>query len=105
MRKIYFIFGLIATLGLTMCTPKVKDIATTTVPAVQKPTDFRSQAPKPAPAKPINMGTYEDFSLANGLRVIVVENHKLPRVSFQLSLDNDPIVEGDQAGYLSLIHI
>ena len=99
MRKIYFIFGLIATLGLTMCTPKVKDVATTTV---QKQTDFRSQAPKPAPAKPINMGTYEDFSLNNGLRVIVVENHKLPRVSFQLSMDNDPIVEGDQAGYTSI---
>ena len=99
MRKIYFIFGLIAVFGLTMCTPKVKDIASTTV---KKTTDFRSQAPKPAPAKAINMGSYEDFSLANGLRVIVVENHKLPRVSFQLSLDNDPIVEGDQAGYTSI---
>jgi predicted Zn-dependent peptidase len=34
--------------------------------------------------------------------VLVVENHKLPRVSIQLTLDNPPILEGDKAGVSSL---
>jgi len=95
MRNLYIVFGLIAVFGLTMCTPKVKDVATTTV----KPqTDFRSQAPKPAPAKAINMGSYETFQMENGLKVIVVENHKLPRVSVTLNIDNPPMAHGDKAG-------
>ena len=42
------------------------------------------------------------FTLDNGLKVILVENHKLPRVSFQLRLDIDPVKEGDKAGYVSM---
>ncbi|MFN7100977.1 MAG: M16 family metallopeptidase, partial [Flavobacterium sp.] len=38
------------------------------------------------------------FELKNGLKVLVVENHKLPRVSFSLTLDNDPYTEGDKKG-------
>ena len=62
----------------------------------------RSQPPKPGPAPKINLGEYNMFTLDNGLKVIVVENHKLPRVSFQLKLDIDPIKEGDKAGYVSM---
>jgi hypothetical protein len=29
---------------------------------------------------------------------MVVENHKLPRVQFRLSLDNMPYAEGDKKG-------
>lgn len=46
--------------------------------------DFRKQAPKPGPAPKIEIGKYEQFKLNNGLEVIVVENHKLPRVSFEV---------------------
>ncbi|MDF1699269.1 MAG: pitrilysin family protein [Saprospiraceae bacterium] len=63
---------------------------------------WRSSAPSAGPARPIELGEYTSFDLANGLKVIVVENHKIPRVSYQLSLNNDPIVEGDQAGYVSM---
>lgn len=63
---------------------------------------WRSTAPKPGPARPIELGKYSSFELENGLKVIVVENHKLPRVSYQLTLNNDPIIEGDQAGYVSI---
>ncbi len=62
----------------------------------------RSQPPKPGPAPKINLGHYQMFTLDNGLKVIVVENHKLPRVSFQLTLDIDPVKEGDKAGYVSM---
>ncbi len=61
---------------------------------------FRKKAPGAAPARPINLGNYNTFSMENGLQVIVVENHKLPRVSYQISLANDPILEGDQIGYV-----
>ncbi len=57
----------------------------------------RSQ-PKPGPAPIIKLKKPETFSLSNGLKVLVVENHKLPRVSFSLTLDNAPTVEGDKKG-------
>jgi zinc protease len=62
----------------------------------------RSIRPKPGPAPEIQIGDYERFTLDNGLKVIVVENHKIPKVTYQLSLDIDPVMEGEQAGYVSL---
>ncbi|HJY12447.1 MAG TPA: pitrilysin family protein, partial [Flavobacterium sp.] len=40
----------------------------------------------------------QTFVLANGMKVLVVENHKLPRVSFNLTLDNAPFIEGNKKG-------
>ena len=62
----------------------------------------RSIMPKPGPAPEINLAEPESFELSNGLKVMVVENHKLPRVSIQLTIDNPPILEGDKAGVSSL---
>ena len=63
----------------------------------------RSKLPEPAPAGEIKIGDYESFTLKNGMQVFVVENHKLPRVSFSLVLDREAIVEGDKAGYTSMV--
>lgn len=60
----------------------------------------RSKRPTAAPAPEIKLGKTESFTLPNGLKVFVVENHKLPRVSYSLQLDIDPIVEGDMTGYI-----
>ncbi|SFE33413.1 insulinase family protein [Flavobacterium xueshanense] len=54
--------------------------------------------PKPGVAPTIKIGKPITFELKNGLKVMVVENHKLPRVSFSLTLDNDPYAEGDKKG-------
>ena len=54
----------------------------------------RSVRPTPAEAPKINLGKPQSFELPNGLKVLVVENHKLPRVTFSLTLDNPPSVEG-----------
>ncbi len=54
--------------------------------------------PKPGPAPTVNIGKPQRFTLANGLKVMVVENHKLPSVSFNLKLDNTPYVEGEKKG-------
>ena len=39
----------------------------------------------------------------NGIKVLVVENHKLPRVAYRLRIDNRPIIEGEKAGVTSLL--
>lgn len=54
--------------------------------------------PKPGPSPKINIKKPETFTLQNGLKVMVVENHKLPRVSFSLTIDNAPYAEGDKKG-------
>ena len=63
----------------------------------------RSQQPKPGPAPKIALEKPQEFELKNGLKVLVVENHKLPRVSFNLAFDREPIVEGEKAGVTSLL--
>ena len=40
----------------------------------------------------------QTFVLENGLKVMIVENHKLPRVTFNLTLDNAPFAEGNKKG-------
>ncbi len=54
--------------------------------------------PKPGPAPVVNLGKSHEFKLSNGLTVIVVENHKLPRVSATLSIDNPPFALGNKKG-------
>jgi predicted Zn-dependent peptidase len=69
-------------------------------PPVKKPETKidRSHAPAPAAAPKIQIGSYQFYTLENGLKVIVVENHKLPTVSYSLELDIDPVKEGSKAG-------
>lgn len=62
----------------------------------------RTRPPKPGPAPVINIGNYDMFTLSNGLKVIVVENHKTPVISWQLTLDVDPVMEGEAKGYVDL---
>ncbi|MFB0923758.1 MAG: insulinase family protein, partial [Vicingaceae bacterium] len=62
----------------------------------------RSKRPVAGIAPEIKLGKIESFTLENGLKVFVVENHKLPKVAYSLSLNVDPVLEGDMAGYLDL---
>ena len=54
--------------------------------------------PKPGNAPVVNIKKPQTFVLANGLKVMIVENHKLPRVTFNLTLDNAPFAEGNKKG-------
>lgn len=63
----------------------------------------RTKYPEAGPAPQINIGDAESFTLPNGLKVFVVENHKLPRVSYSLVLDRNPFFEGEKAGLTSLV--
>ena len=62
----------------------------------------RSKQPEPGPAPKINLDKPNSFELKNGLKVMVVENHKLPRVRIQLEIDNPPVLEGEKSGVQSL---
>ena len=54
--------------------------------------------PQPGPSPKVNVGKPKTFQLKNGLKVMVVENHKLPRVTINLSIDNPPFTEGNKKG-------
>lgn len=62
-----------------------------------------NQQPKPGPAPKIQLGKAQKFKLPNGLQVIMVENHKLPRASASLTIDNKPVFEGEKAGVSGLM--
>jgi zinc protease len=49
----------------------------------------RSIKPKAGPAPTINIADAKHFTLPNGLKVYVVENHKLPLVNYSIQLDVD----------------
>lgn len=63
----------------------------------------RSKMPASGPAPQINLGTPKSFTLKNGLQVLVVENHKLPRVSVTLTIDNPPMSYGNKKGVEGLL--
>src|SRR3982074_2362856 len=48
--------------------------------------DFLKQPPRPLPARPIKLPTTHETVLPNGLTVVVVEDSRLPLVSFRLAL-------------------
>lgn len=62
----------------------------------------RSVRPEAGPAPELDFGKYKVYEMKNGLKLIVVEDHKLPRVRINLLVDRDPIVEGEKAGYVSI---
>ena len=58
----------------------------------------RSIMPTPTQAKKINIKDSEVFTTANGITVVLSENHKLPRVSFDMNMGSDRRIEGSKAG-------
>jgi len=63
----------------------------------------RSQRPKAGPAPVLTFTDPVTFKLPNGITVLVVENHKLPKVSASFSIDAGPRTEGAKAGVLGLM--
>jgi len=63
----------------------------------------RSVRPTAAEAPVINIANPATFELANGIKVIVSENHKQPKVAFNLVMGGDPLLEGEKAGVSSMV--
>lgn len=107
MKMIYKLSMLLAVAILwTQCTPKTAEVMGSqddmAKEVIENSESFRSKVPSAGPAPTIKIGKANTFKLDNGLQVIVVENHKIPSVSFQLSLKNDQIREFDKVGYISM---
>ncbi len=65
----------------------------------------RSLQPKPAPAPEINFGLPKEYQFENGVTLMVVENHKLPKVSVSLRVDNPLYLAKDKTGVQSLLGV
>lgn len=63
----------------------------------------RSKMPTPDPAPIIELTKPQTFELKNGLKVMVVENHKLPQVRAQLVIDNPMHGEGEVVGVSEIL--
>lgn len=63
----------------------------------------RSKKPPPGPAPVISIKDPVIFKLPNGMTVLVVENHKLPKVTAALNIDAGPVLEGKKAGVMELM--
>ena len=63
---------------------------------------FREHPPLSGAVPAIQLGDFEQFVLENGLQVVVVENHKLPQVAFQLLVDVPLVKEEQKAGVAAL---
>ena len=63
----------------------------------------RSKAPEAGPAPELKIGTPTKLKLDNGLQVIVVENHRMPAVSWNMTLDYPPFLEGNKAGLTGIV--
>lgn len=102
MKKV--IFSLATVLVLAACsTTQVENTTNDTMTTETTKGIDRSVQPKPGPAPKVKIGKPQSFTLDNGLKVMVVENNKLPRVSFSLSLDNPPLAEGNKKGVRDLL--
>jgi len=63
----------------------------------------RSKQPKAGPAPVLTIKDPVIYKMPNGITVLVVEDHRLPKVSASLTIDAGPITEGSKAGVLSLM--
>ena len=52
---------------------------------MSQPEIFRNHAPAPLPSHPISIPAAHETVLANGLSIVVVEDHRLPLVSYRLA--------------------
>lgn len=59
--------------------------------------------PQAGPAPIVQIKTPQTFTLKNGLKVLVVEDNKLPRVSYNLSIDVAPYAEGNVKGVSDIL--
>ena len=69
----------------------------------QAQTIDRSKEPAPGPAPVLSIKDPAIYKLPNGITLLVVEDHRLPKVTASYSIDAGPVTEGEKAGVLSLM--
>ncbi|MEO6976937.1 MAG: pitrilysin family protein, partial [Mucilaginibacter sp.] len=69
----------------------------------QAQTIDRTKQPKPGPAPVLTIKDPVKYILPNGITLLVVENHSLPKVNANYLIDLGPVTEGSKAGVVSLM--
>jgi len=69
----------------------------------QAQTIDRSHQPKAGPAPVLTIKDPVIYKMPNGITVLVVEDHRLPKVSATFTIDGGPRTEGTKAGVISLM--
>lgn len=105
MKKIIILAAGVFCLQHGIAQPKKKKAPQKTVAAktvTGGPVD-RSKKPAAGPAPVISIKDPVIYNLPNGMTVLVVENHKLPRVRASFFVDYGPVYEGKKAGALDMM--
>ncbi|GAC1381601.1 MAG: hypothetical protein NVSMB45_06680 [Ginsengibacter sp.] len=63
----------------------------------------RTKPPAAGPAPVLQIGDPVSFKLSNGMTVLVVESHKLPKVTATYVVDYGPVTEGEKAGVMQIM--
>lgn len=63
----------------------------------------RSKKPVSGPAPVISIGDPVIYNMSNGITLLVVENHTIPKVRAILNIDAGPIKEGSKAGVMNIM--
>lgn len=81
---------------------KILLVAASVLLTISAEAQIKRPQPQSGPMPTVTVQKPKEFKLKNGLRVLVVEDHKLPKVSYTLTIDTPPYTEGDKAGVSSL---
>jgi zinc protease len=73
------------------------------IQSTQAQTINRSKEPAPGPAPVLKMKSPVIYKLANGITVLVVEDHRLPKITANYMIDASSVTEGEKAGVLNLM--
>jgi len=98
MKRLIFILSFIFLISLTISSCGSNRATGEKIADTMTQNDDNNLMPKPKPAPKIHFKKPEVFKLDNGLTVIIVENHKLPRVNASLRIDNQPVPLRDKKG-------
>ncbi len=81
---------------------KILLLASALILSINTEAQIKREQPKSGPIPVVHVSKPKEFTLKNGLRVLVVEDHKLLRVSYSLTIDTPPTYEGEKVGLSSL---
>ncbi len=81
---------------------KIFILAAAVLLTVSTEAQIKRPQPKPGAVPTVQVTKPQEFTLSNGLKVMVVEDHKLPRVSYMLTIDTPPYSEGNKVGVSGL---
>ncbi|HWZ16864.1 MAG TPA: pitrilysin family protein [Mucilaginibacter sp.] len=63
----------------------------------------RSKQPTPGPAPVLTIKDPVVYKMPNGITLLIVEDHRLPKVSATFMVDPSPVTEGEKAGIMNLM--